>query len=261
VLVNAKVIRDIRRVKSICGDHGLFYTCQRILDALYVRLFRRFMGANARKDCLAKNSARDRFAAIYERNYWGSLESRSGFGSTKEAAAVFKDELETYIRATNASSLFDAPCGDWNWMRDIHFPMQFEYIGGEIVENLVSRLQRKYSRSNVRFINFDLTTTPFPAADIWLCRDCLFHLSFADIAATFENFSRSSIKYALLTSHVSHESNLDILTGDFRFLNLTKQPFFLPRPKVVLREAVANEIRHVGVWSRLEIAACLDRYR
>jgi hypothetical protein len=59
------------------------------------------------------------------------------------------------------------------------------------------------------FIHFDITRDPFPASDVWHCRDCLFHLSFLDIAKALTNFQASAIPYALLTSAIPPAAYLD----------------------------------------------------
>jgi hypothetical protein len=90
---------------------------------------------------------------------------------------------------------------------------------------------------------------------VWLCRDCFFHFSYADIRAALENFARSAGHVAIITSNTGIAGNTDIRTGDFRRLDLTLPPFNLPKPAVALRD-LPGQI--AGVWSRAEIAAALD---
>ena len=65
-----------------------------------------------------------------------------------------------------------------------------------------------------------------------ICRDCLFHFSYEDIFKFFENFINSNIKFLLTTSHFndynnnkSFFKNKNILTGDFRKIDLFSEPF------------------------------------
>ncbi len=57
----------------------------------------------------------DIFQAIYQGNLWGSLESKSGPGSTLSRAADFLPDLVALLRTLNTRVLLDAPCGDFAW--------------------------------------------------------------------------------------------------------------------------------------------------
>ena len=130
----------------------------------------------------------------------------------------------------HVGSLLDAPCGDFNWMQHVEFPDAFQYIGGDIVQDLVDELSRNYESGGRRFVRLDVTRDELPSADLWLCRDCLFHLPNADILAALKNFQRSDIKYLLTTTFTFPRSNMDIEHGEFRYLNLELAPFSLPKP-------------------------------
>ena len=61
-----------------------------------------------------------------------------------------------------------------------------------------------------------------------ICRDCIFHFSYNDTYLFFKNFVSSNIKYLLITSHLNEEytfKNKDIVTGDFRLLDIFSEPF------------------------------------
>ena len=55
------------------------------------------------------------------------------------------------------------------------------YIGADFLPELIAENLRRYAAPNREFRELDLTAAPLPAADVLLCRDCLVHLSFADI--------------------------------------------------------------------------------
>jgi hypothetical protein len=167
-------------------------------------------------------------------------------------------ELANFIRQEAVSSLFDAPCGDYHWMRWMQFPDGFRYIGGDIATSVVAKLKRKFSSHACEFISFDLTHDRFPNCEAWLCKDCLQHLSLGDVTAVLRNVAKSGIKWALISNHTDVTSNYDIKTGDFRHLDLTKPPFNLPPPRRVLRDSPADkEPRGVFVWRREDIEASL----
>jgi hypothetical protein len=54
-------------------------------------------------------------------------------------------------------------------------PDGMEYMGGDIVEKLIQQNQSKYGDPHTRFITIDIVKDLLPQADLWLCRDCLFH--------------------------------------------------------------------------------------
>ncbi len=99
----------------------------------------------------------------------------------------------------------------------------------------------------------DLQSSPLPAADLMLCRDCLVHLSFADIARAIANVRTARVAYLLATTFPSQATNEDILTGDWRPLNLEVAPFHWPSPQEYLIEECteANGLfadKSLGLW-------------
>jgi hypothetical protein len=59
------------------------------------------------------------FIDIYHQNIFGGIESRSGNGSTLVQTAVIRDEIPLLFKELNIKSVLDAPCGDFNWMKEI----------------------------------------------------------------------------------------------------------------------------------------------
>lgn len=198
------------------------------------------------------------FDAIYVSNFWGSAESPSGAGSEVPRATRYLDRLRTCLTERGLRSVFDAPCGDLNWIKPLADDPAFDYCGGDIARSLVADLNRRYPDISVE--QFDICASPFPDADVWHCRDCLFHLPFTDIRRALENFARSSIPFALLTTHsVLYMRNLDVPAGGFRYLDLERAPIGLPRPLEYLRDfRLGLEFpRYVGLWTREQIAGSL----
>jgi len=221
----------------------------------------------------SNKSASHKFAEIYRQHLWakagadsGGTESLSGLGSSLRSTEIFRRELQTLIDEHRPKVFFDAPCGDFNWMKTIAFPADCAYIGGDIVPSVVLIDQQKYGRGEEGaagsrvFKDFDLTRDTFPGADYWLCKDCLQHLSLADVRAVLANFASSEVKVALISNHKGVVENTDIHTGDFRYLDLTLPPFNLPTPSRVMSDAPADgEPRFVAVWTREEVTAALAR--
>ena len=132
----------------------------------------------------------ERFSEIYRRNAWGSSESASGSGSTLDMTSSIRSLLPELFSKYEIASIFDAPCGDFNWMREVDLN-GISYIGGDIVEHLVDDLNSKFSSKTIVFVHTDITIDSFPKSDLVLNRDCLFHLSYEDISLTLNNFLNS----------------------------------------------------------------------
>lgn len=190
------------------------------------------------------------FTKYYLANSWGSLESKSGIGSTLEHTARLRAQLPDFFREYRVKSILDAPCGDFNWFKHVHRPC-INYIGGDIVRPLVELNNRLYADKYTRFLSIDITKDPLPAADVWLCRDALFHLSERDIYLALSNFLRSDIPYLLTTTFPGENENRDIPTGSFRMINLEKNPFCFEPPLTVLVDSVEGwQTRLLGLWGR-----------
>ena len=180
-------------------------------------------------------TAEDRFKHIYETNHWDEAESVSGPGSTLEETEPIRRELPALLAELGASSLLDLPCGDFHWMQ--HTDLSgVRYIGGDLVGDLIERNRAEYARDGVEFQKLDLVNDSLPAVDVILCRDCLVHLSFADAQAALSNTARSGAGWLLATSFPSVTRNDDIVTGQWRPINLTLPPFNLPEPEQVIAE-------------------------
>lgn len=206
-------------------------------------------------------SRADIFDGIYRSNFWASAESRSGLGSETVFASAYRTQLRALLISRNLQRIFDAPCGDLNWMLPLAREDAVSYQGRDISEALISDLRQRFPELDLRV--FDVCQDPFPAADVWHCRDCLFHLPFADIRRALENFVRSEVRYALLTTHSARlHRNLDVTAGGFRYLDLERAPIRLPRAQVYLRDYRAGRDfpRYVALWSREQIGEALERW-
>jgi hypothetical protein len=104
----------------------------------------------------------------------------------------------------------------------------------DIVPSLIERNRRQHPQW--RFEVADATRDPLPRADLVLCRDLLVHLSFADARAVLRNVRRSGASYLLTTTFPSRTENAEILSGEWRPLNLELPPFSLPPPLQMITE-------------------------
>ena len=82
----------------------------------------------------------------------------------------------------------------------------------------------------------DITSDPLPQCDAILCRDCLVHLSFANIARAVANFQASGATWLIATTFPDWQANCDCEDGDWRALNFERAPFDWGPPVELLNE-------------------------
>lgn len=202
----------------------------------------------------------DAFEAIYHQNLWGSAQSHSGHGSELDYTSRYRSALTGLIQARNIQSVFDAPCGDLNWMQHVISETAIRYSGGDISASVVASTQAKFPTLDLQ--QFDICRDAFPVADLWHCRDCLFHLPFADIKLALANFIASEIPFALITTHKGRllHRNLDIPVGGFRLLDVQRAPLHFPPAIAYLPDyRLGRDFpRYMGLWSREMIASTLS---
>jgi hypothetical protein len=200
---------------------------------------------------------REIFREIYESNGWNSDQSKSGPGSTIPATATLRRKLPKLLRKLDIKIFLDAPCGDFHWMRTVDLG-EVEYIGADIVPDLIDRLHAEYAGPKRRFMKLDIVEDVIPAADLWLCRDVLFHLSEADVLQVLRKVADSDVRYFLTSSHPFVKHNRDVYSGGFRHINLRASPYNLPEPVMEIEDFVVPYApRVLWLWTREQIRESL----
>jgi len=192
------------------------------------------------------------FRYAYATNHWAGPESPSGPGASLDQTAAIRHSLPELCRRLEVRTLLDLPCGDCSWMATIELGVE-HYIGADLLPELIQANTRRYARTGREFRVLDLLSSSLPDADLVLCRDCLVHLSFADIARAVANLRRTRVTYLLTTTFPEQTVNEDIRTGDWRPLNLQIAPFHWPSPLDILVEGCteANGLfadKSLGLW-------------
>lgn len=222
--------------------------------------------ATLRKRIAARSitGSRDKiFGHIYQQNLWLG-ESRSGIGSDLVQTAVVQRELPRIVEYLSASTLLDIPCGDFFWMRNVEIPAQ--YIGADIVEELVAANNAMWANSGRKFVKLDLCLDPLPKVDLIFSRDVLVHLSFKDIRLAVANMKDSGSEWLLTTTFPGRGGNVDIATGDWRPLDLQAEPFNFPKPTLILNEECtqasgAYSDKSLGLWRLADLTPGVTRRR
>jgi hypothetical protein len=194
-----------------------------------------------------------RFQRIHDSNLWGAAESVSGLGSEVDATATLRAELPRLLARLQVSSLLDAPCGDAGWIKAASLGLR--YVGVDIVPALVERLQARAAAGQIpgNYRLADITRDPLPGCDAILCRDCLVHLSFANIERAVANFRRSGAVWLIATTFPLWQTNRDCEDGDWRALNFERAPFDWGPPVELLNENCVEagggwRDKSLGVW-------------
>ena len=195
---------------------------------------------------------------IYKKNLWKGQDSLSGEGSDAPHVGTISDALPGLFNEFNITTLLDIPCGDFFWMKNVDLT-GVEYFGADLVKPLVQENIKKYQKDRVAFQLLDLIKDDLPAANLVLVRDCLVHFSFADIFAALDNIRKSRSDYILTTTFTDRKNNHDILTGQFRPLNLEIAPFMFPKPIKIINEKCtigdgAFGDKSLGLWKVADIS-------
>lgn len=202
----------------------------------------------------------------FQEKTWSKTDQgpRSGPGSTLEATEKIRAALPDLFQRLEIRRFVDAPCGDWTWMQAVDLG-SVDYFGGDIVPSIIEDCKKHHERDGVRFDILDITSTPLPPSDLFLCREVLFHLKFWLRWQFFRNFAASDGKYLMLTlDHVSQNNNLARNSGFQRF-DPRLPPFDFPEPIELIPEnfdlapgetpAVDQRLRSSGIWSIEQIRA------
>jgi hypothetical protein len=194
-----------------------------------------------------------RFQRIHDTNLWGAPESTSGLGSELDATAVLRAELPRLFKQLGVTSLLDAPCGDAGWINRVELGVR--YVGIDIVPSLIDALQACATAGEIlgEYHLADITADPLPRCNAILCRDCLVHLSFANIERAVANFRHSRAVWLIATTFPEWRTNADCEDGDWRALNFERAPFNWGPPLELLNENCLEagggwRDKSLGVW-------------
>lgn len=175
-----------------------------------------------------KKNAANIFKSIYEHNIWGSNESISGPGSSLKETAILRQLLPALLKKYAIKSILDLPCGDFHWLKEIDLA-GIDYIGADIVPELIDKNNEIYGKKGRKFIELDLLNDQLPQVDLILCRDCLIHFSNEDINRAVKQIGESGSRYLLTTSYPEKSNRMTMHTGGWRPINLEKEPFNWPK--------------------------------
>ena len=169
----------LKRYFKFYKNNGLLKTLVKIISTPF-RLVNKTNYQKTKKDIFNENSTKKRFDLIYEKNFWSSKESVSGLGSQLDNTINIKDGIRDIIKKYDIKKILDAPCGDFNWIKDV-LSEDLTYTGVDIFEKLIQKNKDLYSHKNIDFLTLDITKDMLPDSDLMICRDCLIPVSYTHL--------------------------------------------------------------------------------
>lgn len=189
---------------------------------------------------------------IYEKHLWGGKEQDfySGDGSHNlTLVEPYINVVSNFLKSTKKRLVVcDLGCGDFNVGKKLA-DFAKEYIGVDIVENLIERNRAKFTEENISFLTLDMCKDELPKADCVLIRQVLQHLSNKEIQEVVPKLN--IYQYVIITEHLplnNFQSNIDMVTSMGNRLkyksgvNITAAPFnFNPKLEEVLLNISIDE--------------------
>ncbi len=186
-----------------------------------------------------ESNRKEKFTEYFKNNTFGSTESVSGEGSTMAETLIIREKLPELFKNFHIKTLIDAPCGDFNWMKHTDLSEVQQYVGLDIVSEIIESNNAAHKTEKISFKVADICKDLLPANDMILCRDCLVHLSFKDGLKAIRNIIQSDVKYLLITTFTQRKHNDDLADGIWRTLNMELPPYNFPKALYMLNEECA----------------------
>jgi hypothetical protein len=213
------------------------------------------------------------FQSVYRDNLWDSGESRSGQGSELAYTATLRTELPALLQQLGVQSMLDLPCGDFNWMQHVDLS-GIQYVGADIVPEIVNDNQAKFGNAQRRFICADVVEDALPEVDLIFCRDCLIHFSFRLIGSALKAMLAGKARYLLLTHDdilIRYEpnggKNQDLeapasgVNYMYRPINFTLPPFSFPPPvHLIKEEALWDGYKTMALWRTEDLRQAMTQF-
>ena len=158
---------------------------RRLLKPLYLRLW--VLPRIHRK--YASLPLKATFQEIYSTKSWGDNGAPfcSGQGSSGPVSTQYCDAVIGFIRDHQIRSVVDLGCGDFAVGRRIVEATGVDYIGIDVVPELIEHHVQTVNLPRVTFRLADITSDPLPSGDLCLVRQVLQHLSNDEIAKVILN--------------------------------------------------------------------------
>jgi hypothetical protein len=184
------------------------------------------------------------FIQTYRNKLWGNIEGEqyfSGEGSSEKFTVPYTEWLARFIDEREIDTIIDLGCGDFRAGRQICSALSVNYVGVDIVPDLIAYNQSRFGNDRVRFTCADIIEEELPDGDLCLMRQVLQHLSNEQISRVLANCMK--FPFLVVTDDVYRgpdmRPNLDIMHGpDYRWFRrsgvfLDRAPFNMPAQVVL----------------------------
>ena len=143
------------------------------------------------------------------------------------------------------------PCGDFLWLNEIIKEKNINYLGIDIVDELIEENIQKYQNDNTSFECYDVINyMPVKQFDLIIMRDFFIHLKNSDIYKIINNLQKMDFKYIALSSS-TNKINIDGTIGQHRKVNLLIEPFNLNKPSLVINDGEKDKF--ILIFERKDI--------
>jgi ubiquinone/menaquinone biosynthesis C-methylase UbiE len=174
------------------------------------------------------NDLKTMFTSTYIGKMWDEGGSVSGAGSSLQYTEHIRTIVLDVINKNNIQTIWDCSCGDWNWMKEIKDKLP-NYIGNDIVTELVELNTKKYGSDNIKFQCGDmleeLKKLEDGSIDLVICRHTLEHLATEYSVNVVREIHRVA-KWAIITSIDAVNTQLRPNGITARSVNLEKNEYY-----------------------------------
>lgn len=202
------------------------------------------------------------FSSIYKTNHWNKYKTVnknnlqvSGPGSDPDSQQIknLVVNLDKFIKENKIKSILDMPCGDFAWMKKItELNQDLKYCGFDIVEEIINLNIQKFSSNNIKFFKKDiLNELNFDNYDLIFVRDFIIHIPTNDIIKILSILMKSKIRFLAVTQYEDVLVNKNIVTGQHRKINLSIEPFNLPKVFIKIADGRTDDNRYLNIYKIL----------
>jgi len=160
----------------------------------------------------------DCFSKIYHTKLWGEADGEafcSGGGSEARFAVPYLKEVQNLIAEHKIRTVVDLGCGDFRVGRLLCAQCDVQYVGVDVVPDLIAYNQSRFGGPQVEFRCANLIEDELPDGELCLIRQVLQHLSNAEISGVLAKCAKYRV--VLVTEEVftkpGSRPNLDIAHG------------------------------------------------
>lgn len=190
------------------------------------------------------------FDDVYKNQLWGISNEKFYSGHGSHDTLIVEPYIDKIYEMCKLLNLFkqkflDIGCGDFAIGRRIA-PWSSQYIGIDVVYDLIQYNIKHFQNDNIKFYNLDATNEELPSADVCFVRQVLQHLTNFQIQKILNKLK--NYKYVFITEHLpsNYKINSDNINktagGNIRLdygsgVFLSSPPFNLPEKnlKEILR--------------------------